>query len=62
MEVDTITVEAEARLRQRKPLVFLNACETGREGAVLTTAWGGWPTYFFGLVQAPSWVRRGGAR
>jgi len=45
VEVDTITVEAEARLRQRRPLVFLNACETGRVGAVLT-AWGGWPNVF----------------
>jgi hypothetical protein len=43
--VDTITVEAEARLKLRRPLVFLNACETGRSGAVLT-AWGGWPSVF----------------
>lgn len=45
VEVDTITVEAEARLRQRRPLVFLNACETGISGPVLT-AWGGWPKVF----------------
>jgi hypothetical protein len=45
VEVDTMTVEAEARLRKRHPLVFLNACETGRVGAVLT-AWGGWPNVF----------------
>ena len=43
--VDTVTVEAEARLDKRRPLVFLNACETGRIGAVLT-AWGGWPNVF----------------
>jgi hypothetical protein len=45
VEVDTVTVAAEARLRERRPLVFLNACETGRAGAVLT-AWGGWPNVF----------------
>jgi hypothetical protein len=45
VEVDAITVEAEARLRRRRPLVFLNACETGRVGAVLTE-WGGWPSVF----------------
>jgi hypothetical protein len=47
VEVDTITVQAEARLKGRRPLVFLNACETGRIGAVLT-AWGGWPNVFLG--------------
>ncbi len=45
VEVDTITVEAEARFKGRRPLVFLNACETGRVGAVLTE-WGGWPNVF----------------
>jgi hypothetical protein len=45
VEVDTVTVEAEARLKRRRPLVFLNACETGRVGAVLTE-WGGWPNVF----------------
>ena len=61
VEVDTITVEAEARLKQRKPLVFLNACETGREGAVLT-AWGGWPNVFLragaGAFVGSSWPVR----
>ncbi len=45
VEVDTITVQAEARLKSRRPIIFLNACETGRVGAVLT-AWGGWPNVF----------------
>jgi CHAT domain-containing protein len=45
VEVDTVTLEAEARLRRRRPLVFLNACETGRVGAALS-AWGGWPPVF----------------
>jgi CHAT domain len=45
VEVDIITIEAEAKLKRNRPLVFLNACETGRVGAVLT-AWGGWPNVF----------------
>jgi hypothetical protein len=61
VEVDTITVEAEARLKQRRPLVFLNACETGRVGAVLT-AWGGWPNVFLrkgaGAFVGSSWAVR----
>ncbi|HSO08226.1 MAG TPA: CHAT domain-containing protein, partial [Pelomicrobium sp.] len=61
VEVDTITVEAEARLRPRRPLVFLNACETGRVGAVLT-AWGGWPNVFLrkgaGAFVGAAWAVR----
>jgi hypothetical protein len=61
VEVDTITVEAEARLKQRRPLVFLNGCETGREGAVLT-AWGGWLNVFLragaGAFVGSSWPVR----
>lgn len=61
IEVDTITVEAEARLKLRRPLVFLNACETGRMGAVLT-AWGGWPNVFLragaGAFVGSSWAVR----
>jgi hypothetical protein len=61
VEVDTITVEAEARLKRRRPLVFLNACETGRAGAVLT-AWGGWPNVFLragaGAFVGSSWAVR----
>ena len=33
IEVETTTVAAEARLRPGRPLVFVNACETGRVGA-----------------------------
>jgi hypothetical protein len=44
--VDALTVGAEAKLSGRGPLVFLNACESGRLGASLT-AWGGWPRTFW---------------
>lgn len=61
VEVDTITVEAEARLGRRRPLVFLNACETGRVGPMLT-AWGGWPNVFLrkgaGAFVGTSWAVR----
>jgi hypothetical protein len=61
VEVDTITVQAEARLKTRRPLVFLNACETGRMGAVLT-AWGGWPNVFLragaGAFVGSAWAVR----
>jgi hypothetical protein len=61
IEIDTITVEAEARLKRRRPIVFLNACETGRMGAVLT-AWGGWPNVFLragaGAFIGSSWAVR----
>lgn len=61
IEVDTTTVEAEARLKKRHPLIFLNACETGRVGAVLT-AWGGWPNVFMrkgaGAFVGASWEVR----
>lgn len=61
IEIDTITVEAEARFKERRPLVFLNACETGRMGAVLT-AWGGWPNTFLragaGVFVGSSWAVR----
>jgi CHAT domain len=61
VDVDTDTVELKARLRQRRPLVFLNACETGRVGAVLT-AWGGWPNVFLrkgaGVFVGSAWAVR----
>jgi hypothetical protein len=61
VEVDTITVEAEARLKRHRPVVFLNACETGRVGAVLT-AWGGWPNVFLragaGAFVGAAWAVR----
>lgn len=61
VEVDMVTVQAEARLRLRRPLVFLNGCETGRIGAVLT-AWGGWPNVFLragaGAFVGSAWAVR----
>jgi hypothetical protein len=56
--LDDLTVRAEARLSPRFPLVFLNACESGRLGASLT-AWGGWPRTFWdagaGAFVGTSW-------
>jgi hypothetical protein len=61
IEVDTVTVEAEARLRRNRPLIFLNACETGRIGAVLTSL-GGWPNVFLragaGAFIGATWAVR----
>ena len=61
VQVNTITVAAEARLRKRRPLIFLNACETGRVGAVMTD-WGGWPYVFLrkgaGAFVGTSWSVR----
>jgi len=61
VEVDSITVAAEARLRKRRPLIFLNGCETGRLGAVMTE-WGGWPNVFLragaGAFVGSSWAVR----
>jgi hypothetical protein len=61
IQVDTETVRNEAKLTGRQPLVFLNACETGRIGAVLT-AWGGWPNVFLragaGAFVGAAWAVR----
>jgi hypothetical protein len=61
IQVNTETVRNEAKLAARAPLVFLNACETGRVGAVLT-AWGGWPNVFVrcgaGAFVGASWAVR----
>jgi hypothetical protein len=61
VEVDTVTVEAEAKLRNRRPLIFLSGCETGRLGALLT-GWGGWPNVFLrkgaGAFVGSSWSVR----
>ncbi len=61
IEVDTETVKAESKRWGRRPLVFLNACETGRVGAVLTD-WGGWPNIFLragaGAFVGTSWAVR----
>jgi CHAT domain-containing protein len=43
-EVDALTVRQVCHLA-RHPLVFLNACESGRIEPSLTT-WGGWPSAF----------------
>jgi hypothetical protein len=60
-EVDARTVEQLARLRERRPVIFLNACESGRHGASLT-AWGGWPNAFLkagaGVFVGTSWPVR----
>jgi hypothetical protein len=59
--VDATTVREEASLWQRTPLVFLNACESGRVGAGLTE-WGGWPHTFWetgaGAFVGTSWSVR----
>src|SRR5205085_1356154 len=61
VEVDATTVAAEAKLRASRPVVFLNGCETGRSGAVLT-AWGGWPNVFVragaGAFVGTAWAVR----
>ncbi|MDM0022161.1 CHAT domain-containing protein [Variovorax saccharolyticus] len=54
-------VKTEARLSGRRPLVFLNACESGRLAPDLT-AWGGWPEVFLkagaGAFVGTSWAVR----
>jgi len=52
--VDPVTIGQEARtaLLKRRPIVFLDACESGLEGASLTD-WGGWPTTF--LRRGPTY-------
>ena len=56
-------LQAEANWQARHPLVFLNACETGRAGATLT-AWGGWPNVFLrcgaGAFVGSAWAVRDG--
>jgi hypothetical protein len=59
--VDATTVRSEARLEARHPVVFLNACESGRLGPSLT-AWSGWPRTFWdagaGVFVGTSWPVR----
>ncbi|HWM69789.1 MAG TPA: CHAT domain-containing protein [Steroidobacteraceae bacterium] len=59
--VDATNVAAEARLAGAHPLVFLNGCETGRIGPVLTQ-YGGWPNVFLragaGAFVGTSWSVR----
>ncbi len=56
-------LQAEANWQARHPLIFLNACETGRAGAMLT-AWGGWPNVFLrcgaGAFIGSAWAVRDG--
>jgi hypothetical protein len=59
--LDAETVRYGVRLQQRRPLVFLHACEAGRHGFGLT-AWGGWPQTFMeagaGAFIGASWPVR----
>ncbi len=59
--VDEKAVRYDARLGNRRPLVFLNACASGRHGPSLT-AWGGWPKAFLkagaGAFVGTSWPVR----
>lgn len=61
VQTEIIRDEVKQKLMGRRPLVFLNACETGRVGAVLT-AWGGWPNVFMragaGAFVGTSWSVR----
>jgi hypothetical protein len=61
VEANATTVAAEAQLKARHGLVFLNGCETGRVGPVLTE-WGGWPNVFLragaGVFVGSSWSVR----
>ncbi|MBI2204742.1 MAG: CHAT domain-containing protein [Candidatus Rokubacteria bacterium] len=58
VKVDATTLSGAARLAGRQPLVFLNACETGRTSPSLTE-WGGWSRAFFergaGAFVGTSW-------
>jgi len=61
VQVDATTLEGFAQLAERRPLVFLNACESGKLGPSLT-AWGGWPASFLragaGAFVGTSWAVR----
>ena len=52
------TVRARAKLKERRPIVFLNACQTSRQAPSLTD-WGGWPRAFWetgvGVFVGTSW-------
>lgn len=56
--IDALTVQQTANLSARSPLVFLNACQSGREGSSLTRL-GGWPAAFWaagaGAFVGASW-------
>lgn len=56
--IDALTVQQTAKLAKRGPLVFLNACQSGREAQSLTRL-GGWPAAFWaagaGAFVGTSW-------
>jgi hypothetical protein len=58
VSVTATTVREEAKLRERGPLVFLNACESGQQAPSLTDV-GGWPRAFWeagaGAFVGTSW-------
>jgi CHAT domain-containing protein len=58
VSVTATTVREEAKLRERAPLVFLNACQSGQQAPSLTDV-GGWPRAFFkagaGAFIGTSW-------
>jgi CHAT domain-containing protein len=62
ISVEPRDVRSEANLKKRHPIVFLNACESGRLGPSLT-AWAGWPSAFLetgaGAFVGTSWPVRG---
>lgn len=61
VSLDPSTVREFAQLKARRPLVFLNACESARLGPSLTD-WGGWPRTFLeagaGAFVGTSWAVR----
>lgn len=61
VSISPMLVRNEACLKDRHPIVFLNACESGRMGPNLT-AWGGWPSVFLergaGVFVGTSWPVR----
>lgn len=58
VSVTATTVREEAKLRERLPLVFLNACQSGQQAPSLTDI-GGWPRAFWkagaGAFVGTSW-------
>jgi hypothetical protein len=58
LNIDATTVSGVASLRERRPIVFLNACETAQQTTSLSD-WGGWPKTFWeagaGAYIGTSW-------
>lgn len=58
LNIDATTVGGVASLRDRRPIVFLNACETAQQTTSLSD-WGGWPRTFWeagaGAYIGTSW-------